>query len=162
MSIIDKAVTNYLNYIGFDILLERKKYLKRNVIDYIVATVYFVISMICLAIDKASLVVLLLNSLCLVRVIIKNAVKSSELTERLEEKCGHKMTGKYHYFHKAVVQFTLCAVSAIIVVAMNFNTDEILIRILTGMIIILVWLDDLESAFINVLGAEIEPWVNKE
>jgi len=162
MSIIDKAVTSYLNHAGFDIFPERRKYLKRYVIDYTVATVYSALSMICLIIDKATLIVLLLNSLCLVRVIIKNAIKSSELTDWLEKNCGHRMTGKYHYFHNAVAQFTLCVVAAIIVIVMNCNTDKILIRILTGMIIIFVWLDDLESALINVLGAEIVPLVNKE
>lgn len=161
MDVLDKAMRWYLSQVGFNILLERKKYLKRNLFDIATSTVYSTISMICLIKDKASILVLILNGLCMARIILKNTIKSSELTDILREKNNHKLVGKYHYFHKGMVQITFCTFSLIVMIAMSFNMDEVLIKVLTALIIVLIWLDDLESACITMWGAEINPLVNE-
>ena len=40
---------------------------------------------------------------------------------------------------------------------LSFDKSMLLIKVLTELVIVLVWLDDLESAFINLWGAEIYP-----
>ena len=164
MNIIENAVRWYMNKARFNVLSDKVRYLKRNMADMFAAVIYSTISIICVVIDEASFVVLFLNGLCLLRIIMKNTMKSSEMTEELRkglttQSSMNNVIGKYHYHTKSVAQISIGLISAIIIIVMSFDTSELLTKLLTVLVIVMVCLDDVESVCINIWDAKIDPFV---
>lgn len=170
MNTVEKIGRNYLKMVGFKWKAEKPKYFKRNLAEVLLSFLYFLISFICVIIDEASILVFVLNALCLSRIILKNSMLSSSTTDYIKEKLAEKnlsdsektpnnAIGKYYYFHKGIIQLTLLGFSVIILIFMNLNTSSILIKGLTFFTMLLVFLDDLDSMFVNTFDAYIDPIV---
>lgn len=167
MKALGRGIRRYLKWIGFNKQVDKPQYLLRNIMDIIAAFLYSVISINCIKNDEASMVVLFLNLLCMCRTILKNTVKSSEMTDSIKEllcleDLEQKVIGKYHYYHKGMVQITVGVVILLIMIPLNFNIkEELLIKWLTYIIIAMIFFDDLENACVSIFHAYIEPLDNR-
>lgn len=163
MKILRNGVRKYLSIAGFNKMSENSCYLKRNHIDILASFLYSSISIGCVICDEASLLVLFLNGLCMARVIVKNTIKSSELTDAIREELKldkQVVLGRYYYFIKALMQVSISFMVAIIVVAMGFDTSLAMVKAPTIVIIVFIFLDDLENMWINLYEAYIDPFCN--
>ena len=155
----------YLKRVGFNRCGKNKKYIKRNGLDNIASLMYSAISLVCMWNGTASLLVLFLNSLCFIRTILKNTMKSSEITDVIKEHLGennikNEVIGKYYYFFKAVIQLTVLVLFTIILVLMNFDLTEKIIKLFTSIIIVMIYIDDFENMLIDIYDASIEPIIS--
>lgn len=164
---LGREIRKYLKNAGFNVQSERPQYLVRNIMDIVVAFIYSMISIGCVINDEASILVLFLNILCMCRTILRNTIKSSEMTDTIRkimesEDLEQKAIGKYHYYHKGLVQITLGVTILLIMIPMNFNVmEEIIVKLLTYVIIGMIFLDDLENTCVSIFGAYIEPANNR-
>lgn len=162
---LKKLIRWYLSKVGFK-LADKTTYLKRNIADILVAFVYSALSIGCVIADKASLLVFFMNDLCMCRIIIKNTIESSKLTDVLKERLEDdglsdyisvKNFGKFHFYIKGCVQVVIAALSLLLMFLIWFDTSILITKVFTCFLILFVWLDDLESACVNIWSAEINP-----
>lgn len=159
-----EIVQKYLRIAGFTKIENKSQYLLRNLGDIAASLAYAVISGVFVIHDETSLLVLLLNGLCISRIILKNAMESSRITfimrQALEKETNlnAKMITGNHYYHKSLAQIMLFAVSAIVVIGVGFDTKIVYVKILTILIIAIIFLDDLDSMCINLYNADIDPF----
>ncbi len=149
----------YLRWVGFTILHKNPEYKGYHVGDFIVASAYYVISIRSVVMDEANSLVLFLNALCLIRAIIRNAMESSKITKRIKDSrnVNSIYTEKYHYFHKALVQMTVIALTIIVVILSSFDFKAGITKGFTIITIIFTFIDDIETIIIALFDAFIKP-----
>lgn len=181
MGTLEKGARRYLDKAGFNRLSDKPLYIKRNFADIAAAFLYSGISIICIARDTASMLVLVLNGLCMLRTILKNTIKSSETTDyvrkklkkksenekdglnekpeknKAENEVDEKAVGKYYYHIKAAVQIAIGAMIFFVMVLSGVDLTSRLLKGLTCLVIIIIFFDDLAEMCISIFHAEIEP-----
>lgn len=167
MDNIIRGIQSYLKKAGFNRLEDVPQFVKRNVMDILASLAYSIISGICVVIDEASLLVLFLNGLCMCRIILRNTMENSRIMAKMEKTLKNPdlsfeiAVGKYHYFIKSVVQLTMGTIVALCAVVMSFDMSTLLVKILTIVVIISIFLDDFESMCINMFQADVVLIVKK-
>lgn len=168
---VKKGLQWYLSKVGFK-LSSNTRYLKRNLTDIVLSFVYSAISVGCVVMDKASLLVFFLNSLCMCRVIIRNTIESSKLTNILnkelqDETSNQSVTsnnmnlGKFYPYRKGIGQIVITAFSHIVIIIAFYDASMLIPKFLTSTLIIFVWLDDVECSLVNMWSGVISPF-NRE
>lgn len=167
MNKIMRGIQSYLGKVGFNRLKNSPQFIKRNVMDICVSSAYSIISGYCVVVEKASLLVLLLNGLCMCRIILKNTMEDSRMMTRIKKAANNPNlkleieVGKYHYFWKSLVQITAGMLIALCWVIMSFDMSSRMVKALTIVVIGFIFLDDLESMCINMFEADVEFIVSK-
>ncbi len=149
----------HLQLLGF--ILEREKARFRGLLffDVIVALIYSGCSIYLIAKQKADLIVLGLNILCLLRATINNAIKSSEITNKYKTADIAQKVKNFSYYHiKTAVLASFFVSDVIVWVVLSSEPNNIteLIKILTYIAIGLVWLNDWENASVYAYSADIK------
>lgn len=158
-----KKIKKYLRKVGFNRLEDEPRNLIYHSIDIIASFVYALISGVCVADEKASLLVLFLNGICLFRIISKNMGESSKTTFVIREalKNEHNINSEVfvgnYYSYISLVEIVICAFAVIAMISMGFDMKVVYVKISTIVVIAFVFLDDLSSGCINLYNAGVKP-----
>lgn len=160
----------YLVQVGFVLNEPRAHFVKRLFSDTLAAAIYSITSIVLIMIQKADLVVLALNILCLFRATMHNTICATKITDKSQsvgidkQKCA-----KYYYHIKAAVLastfFFDTLVFCIILYDKTFNISDaspqnnftLFIKIFASIPIILVLCNDIENNLICAYDATINP-----
>lgn len=153
---VSNKCSNYLIWANFTLGRDTPRYKKRLYVDALLAIAYAIISVVLIWLQKADMIVLGLNIICLLRVLIQNTISASEVTE-LKRKAGiqEKHEGNSHYHIKECV---ICVVFSITVVfwgALFIEPSNLFTKLLATIAILIVCCNDCENIVIYAYDASI-------
>lgn len=151
----ESKLEKYLRKIGF--ITCKYEYKACHGVDIFIVFLYYIISAGTIIHDFGSIIVLILNILCLVRAVLRNSMESARTTRRIkaDRNVKNEYIEKYHYFHKALVEIVIFAYALLLLIYLNFSFEEFLTKLSAIVVIIITCLDDIETIIIDMLGAYI-------
>lgn len=160
----------YLERVGFDLKAQKARFSIRLWVDTMAATTYSIVSILLIAFQKADLVVLGLNILCLLRATINSMICASEVTNRIRgSDIEKKHTINNHYRFRAGILTMSFIYTTIVWSLLSFyeyigelyygsSSDNViisLIKVLTSIAILLVLYNDIENNLVCAYDASI-------
>lgn len=148
----------YLEYVGFA-LEDRARFQSRLIIDMGVAFIYSFVSIFLIWKQNTTLVVLILNVLCLTRSMIGNTISASEITLRAHKTDIEAKLERNSHFHKKSIALAVAWVFLLTFIISSF-IDQIVfsspVKAYASLTLIIVLLDDWERDFVNMYNAVIK------
>lgn len=158
----------YLKYVGFA-LEDRARFQCRLIIDMGVAFIYSFVSIFLIWKQTATLVVLILNVLCLTRSMIGNTISASEITLRARKIDIEAKLERNSHFHKKSIALAVAWVFLLTFIISSFIDQVVVfssfvdqmavsspVKTYASLTLIIVLLDDWERDFVNMYNAVIK------
>lgn len=149
-------IKSYLRRLGFVIKPEQTPcYLLRNILDFVFAFVYYGMSIGCVIRENASLVVLILNAFCLMRMILKNSLRQSEITDyyRYHSALDEYYTVRHPFARRIYAELFFGAWTFIFLVSSEGDVTGCWIKLIICITMLLVFLNELEDIWIYTYDA---------
>lgn len=167
---LGRFLRKYLKRVGFDLKVQKARFSIRLWVDTMAAATYSFVSIGLIVLQKADLVVLGLNILCLLRATINSMICASEVTNRIRgSDIEDKRTVNSHYRFRAGILTMAFIYTFIVWFLLSFfehmgklyyesSSDNViiwLIKIITSIAIVLVLYNDLENNLVCAYDASI-------
>ena len=147
---MEKLLKRHLIWAEFDFKYSCPRYTIRLWIDAVFAILYTIISIVVIFMQKADMIVLSLNTLCLFRTFIHNTISASEVTDTrsVDSKCG-----RFNYYHiKAALIFGAALIYGLVWCCLKYSVVDWVIRVFASVALVVVLLDDLDELIIYAYG----------
>ncbi len=156
--ILESHMIGYLKKSGFNIYNEKPIGAKLFMVDTICLILYSVLTIRGVIIEEASILILILNTLCFIRGFIKNCIENKKFTILLKErKDVSRCNPKYHHYLKALVQIVILVIVFVLLIVSRFDMSDLANKSLVVIMILCVIIDELDQGVISVFGAYQQP-----
>ena len=171
MQCVGEYFKRYLKWFGFA-LEENARFGLRIWADSIAAATYSAVSIVLIVVQKADLVVLGLNILCLFRATINSTICASEVTNMIRKAdIESKCTVNNHYRTRGAVLLLSLLYTSLLWIILSFSKSAgqlyyeseagtaliWLIKAFASLAILFVLYNDLENNLVHAYGAYIKP-----
>lgn len=155
---MNNIFTRVLKFCEFNEIASTPNHRVLYTLDFLACSVYYILSIICIGIEKASCIVLFLNGLCLLRKILKNIIEGSKITNMINEavNLAIQITAKSYYRRMGLGQ-TVAGGVTFLYFCFSQNISSLGIKVFSITFICLVYIDDLIDILTCAYDAHIKP-----
>lgn len=149
-----------MQFVGFSINESKARYLLRSWFDFIAVIIYAIGSIYAIWKAEADLVVLGLNSLCLLRSGISNSFFASEVTKKYKKLDIEASVGRNSHYHisAAVLLFlSFLIIGTWWMLYYELGESNNIIKSYSSFAILMVLFNDIEKNVVYAYNASIEP-----
>lgn len=151
---IEKYCKKYLQWHKMNIQYKEAQYKKRLFCDAFFAFLYSFISIFLIWIQLADIVVMITNILNMIRSILTTSINASDANKliTIENVNNHSFT----YYHiKSAIMITALIFACIILISLLLEFNSLIIKIMTTMIMIIIFMNDCDDIIIQAYHATV-------